>query len=53
MIVSQELLVDRFPIPRYIICDQGGSQARFQEQRRLQISREFFVAAREAVDGGT
>lgn len=25
----QELLVDRFPIPRYIVCDQGGSQARF------------------------
>ncbi|KAJ3340011.1 GTPase-activating protein S23 [Gonapodya sp. JEL0774] len=26
---SQELLSDRFPIPRYIDCDQGGSQARF------------------------
>lgn len=26
---AQELLVDRFPIPRYIVCDQGGSQARF------------------------
>jgi protein transport protein SEC23 len=26
---AQELLVDRFPIPRYIECDQGGSQARF------------------------
>ncbi|KAL1746742.1 hypothetical protein HDZ31DRAFT_72704 [Schizophyllum fasciatum] len=26
---SQELLADRFPIPRYIVCDQGGSQARF------------------------
>lgn len=24
-----ELLVERFPIPRYIVCDQGGSQARF------------------------
>ena len=24
-----ELLADRFPIPRYIVCDQGGSQARF------------------------
>ncbi|ORY80983.1 protein transport protein SEC23 [Protomyces lactucae-debilis] len=24
-----ELLSDRFPIPRYIVCDQGGSQARF------------------------
>jgi len=22
-------LADRFPIPRYIVCDQGGSQARF------------------------
>ena len=21
--------MDRFPIPRYIVCDQGGSQARF------------------------
>ncbi|KAF8158978.1 copii coat protein [Mycena galopus ATCC 62051] len=26
---AQDLLVDRFPIPRYIVCDQGGSQARF------------------------
>ncbi|KAJ1924063.1 GTPase-activating protein S23 [Tieghemiomyces parasiticus] len=26
---AQELLVDRFPVPRYIVCDQGGSQARF------------------------
>lgn len=28
-VAIQELLVDRFPIPRYIVCDQGGSQARF------------------------
>lgn len=26
---AQDLLTDRFPIPRYIVCDQGGSQARF------------------------
>ena len=26
---AQDLLVDRTPIPRYIVCDQGGSQARF------------------------
>ncbi|KAI9032277.1 hypothetical protein DFJ74DRAFT_653895 [Hyaloraphidium curvatum] len=26
---AQELLADRFPIPRYIDTDQGGSQARF------------------------
>ncbi|RKP02241.1 hypothetical protein CXG81DRAFT_18068 [Caulochytrium protostelioides] len=26
---AQELLAERFPIPRYIDCDQGGSQARF------------------------
>jgi len=26
---AQDLLVDRVPIPRYIVCDQGGSQARF------------------------
>ena len=26
---SQELIADRFPIPRYIVCDAGGSQARF------------------------
>jgi len=25
----QELLLDRAPIPRYVVCDQGGSQARF------------------------
>ncbi|GJN89163.1 hypothetical protein Rhopal_002137-T1 [Rhodotorula paludigena] len=26
---AQDLLLDRFPIPRYVVCDQGGSQARF------------------------
>lgn len=26
---AQELLVDRFPVPRYVDCDHGGSQARF------------------------
>lgn len=26
---AQELLRGRFPVPRYIDCDQGGSQARF------------------------
>ncbi|KAK4703717.1 protein transport protein SEC23, partial [Phenoliferia sp. Uapishka_3] len=26
---AQDLLMDRFPIPRYINCDQNGSQARF------------------------
>ncbi|KAG7531183.1 hypothetical protein FFLO_04542 [Filobasidium floriforme] len=26
---AQDLLTDRNPIPRYIVCDQGGSQARF------------------------
>ncbi|KAI9599239.1 putative SEC23-component of COPII coat of ER-golgi vesicle [Syncephalis fuscata] len=26
---AQELLSERFPIPRYIVCDQNGSQARF------------------------
>ena len=26
---AQDLLVERLPIPRYIVCDQGGSQARF------------------------
>ena len=26
---AAELLIDRFPIPRYIVCDHGGSQARF------------------------
>lgn len=26
---ATELLADRFPLPRYIDCDQGGSQARF------------------------
>ncbi len=25
----QELVQDRFPLPRFIICDAGGSQARF------------------------
>jgi protein transport protein SEC23 len=28
-----ELLSERFPIPRYIVCDQGGSQARFLMSR--------------------
>lgn len=26
---AQELLLDRFPISRFVDCDQGGSQARF------------------------
>jgi len=26
---AQDLLVDRFPVPRYIVCDQGKNQARF------------------------
>ena len=26
---AQELVQDRFPLPRFIICDAGGSQARF------------------------
>ncbi|KAJ1934901.1 GTPase-activating protein S23 [Linderina macrospora] len=26
---AQELLIDRLPVPRYIVCDQHGSQARF------------------------
>ncbi|KAI9323228.1 protein transporter SEC23 [Dichotomocladium elegans] len=26
---AQDMLIDRFPVPRYIVCDQGGSQARF------------------------
>lgn len=25
----QELISDRFPLPRFIVCDAGGSQARF------------------------
>ena len=26
---ARELVQDRFPLPRFIICDAGGSQARF------------------------
>eukprot|EP00127_Corallochytrium_limacisporum_P000551 Clim_evm7s18 gene=Clim_evmTU7s18 len=26
---AQDLLEGRFPVPRYVVCDQGGSQARF------------------------
>lgn len=26
---SQDLITDRFPLPRFIVCDAGGSQARF------------------------
>lgn len=26
---AQEILATRFPMPRYVDCDQGGSQARF------------------------
>lgn len=29
VVSAQELLMERFPIPRYIVCDQNGSQARF------------------------
>jgi protein transport protein SEC23 len=27
--VVQDLITDRFPLPRFIVCDAGGSQARF------------------------
>ncbi|KAJ3019085.1 GTPase-activating protein S23 [Thoreauomyces humboldtii] len=30
---AQELLSDRFPIPRYIDCDAGGSQERFLKSK--------------------
>ncbi|ODQ80021.1 hypothetical protein BABINDRAFT_161666 [Babjeviella inositovora NRRL Y-12698] len=30
---AAELLVDRFPLPRFIDCDEGGSQARFLYSR--------------------
>lgn len=26
---ANELMMSRFPLPRYIVCDQGSSQARF------------------------
>ena len=26
---AKELIQDRFPLPRFIVCDAGGSQARF------------------------
>jgi protein transport protein SEC23 len=26
---ARELIADRFPLPRFIVCDAGGSQARF------------------------
>lgn len=26
---AKSIVIKRFPVPRYIICDQGGSQARF------------------------
>ncbi|KAI9668671.1 MAG: GTPase-activating protein S23 [Trizodia sp. TS-e1964] len=26
---ARELILDRFPLPRFIVCDAGGSQARF------------------------
>ncbi|KAJ1664806.1 GTPase-activating protein S23 [Coemansia sp. RSA 1646] len=26
---AQAMLVDRMPVPRYVVCDQNGSQARF------------------------
>lgn len=29
ILLLQELIADRFPLPRFIVCDAGGSQARF------------------------
>lgn len=26
---AQAIMANRFPVPRYIVCDQGKSQARF------------------------
>src|ERR1700683_4414973 len=27
--IPQDLITDLFPLPRFIVCDAGGSQARF------------------------
>lgn len=29
LIRVKDLITDRFPLPRFIVCDAGGSQARF------------------------
>lgn len=48
---AQELLQDRFPIPRYIECDQGGSQARFLLSK-LNPSTTHANAANQYYGGG-
>lgn len=49
----QELLVDRFPVPRYIVCDQGGSQARFLLSKLNPSTTHMSTASVYASGGGS
>ena len=42
------ILIDRFPVPRYVVCDQGKSQARFLLSK---LNHDIAEAAIK-VDGG-
>ena len=45
---ARDPLMDRFPVPRYVVCDQGKSQARFLLSK---LNHEIAEAAIK-VDGG-
>jgi len=47
----QELIQDRFPLPRFIVCDAGGSQARFL-LAKLNPSTTHTSAAGSGYGGG-
>lgn len=49
---AQEILQSRFPMPRYIDCDQGGSQARFL-LARVNPSQTHNNTFGYGADGGT
>ncbi|RWW47170.1 hypothetical protein BHE74_00046884 [Ensete ventricosum] len=47
---AQLIITDRFPVPRLVICDQHGSQARFL-LAKLNPSATYNSAAHEVVPG--
>ena len=46
-----DLLADRYPVPRYIVCDQNGSQARFLLSK-LNPSTTHNTGSQYGVPGG-
>ena len=48
---AMEILMDRFPLPRFIDCDEGGSQARFL-MAKLNPSTSYATNPQHQLTGG-